>query len=216
MTDRQHVELVTDDGVRLAADARVPRGDRRGAAVICHPHPGFGGTRESWIVPVLQKALAAAGWWSLRFDFRGAGGSEGTQSGGHEEVRDVAAAIGVAEAESDGGPVRVGGGSFGAAVSLRRLLADDRASAWFGVAVPWSDELGLPLPAPEELADETRPLLFIHGSEDQFCPADRIRDIAARAPAGRIEVLPGADHFLQLSRQRLVELVTAFASEAGN
>src|SRR5438034_326876 len=65
----------------------------RGAAVLCHPHPLYGGSMSSAINPAMQRALEAKRWSSLRFNFRGVRLSEGRYGGGVAEVKDVSAAL---------------------------------------------------------------------------------------------------------------------------
>jgi alpha/beta superfamily hydrolase len=62
------------------------------AAVVCHPHPAFGGRMDNPLVVALAEACAAAGFSTVRFNFRGLDGSEGTPTGGLAEHEDVAAA----------------------------------------------------------------------------------------------------------------------------
>src|SRR5438477_382290 len=86
-----------------------------GRVVVCHPHPGFGGTMHIPFVVAMARALAAAGLRVLRFNFRGIGGSGGTPTGGLAEDRDVRAACALlrgAAPETSG--VAIAGYSFGA------------------------------------------------------------------------------------------------------
>ncbi|MCU1280588.1 MAG: Alpha/beta hydrolase, partial [bacterium] len=77
-------------GFTLQGEARVV--DGAPAAVVCHPHPAFGGRMDSPLVVALADAFAAAGWSTLRFNFRGLEQSEGTPTGGIAEHEDVGAA----------------------------------------------------------------------------------------------------------------------------
>ena len=56
------------------------------AAVVCHPHPLFGGTLHNKVVYQAAKALDACGGAVLRFNFRGTGRSDGTFDGPGERV----------------------------------------------------------------------------------------------------------------------------------
>ena len=86
--------FTTDDGVRLEGDLRLPDGPARGSAVICHPHPKHGGSKDHPILWALRNELAGArGLATLVFNFRGVMGSEGTYGGGHHETQDARAAI---------------------------------------------------------------------------------------------------------------------------
>src|ERR1700760_3100739 len=105
-------------GFTLAAEVEW----RAGAplAVVCHPHPAFGGRMDTPLVLDLADALAAAGWATLRFNFRGLEGSGGKPTGGQAEHEDVAAAV--AWARAAGAPrVALVGYSFGALMAARAV-----------------------------------------------------------------------------------------------
>src|SRR5690349_388187 len=98
--------------------AAPPPGAGPIAAVVCHPHPLFGGTLENKVVHSLARAASEAGLHVLRFNFRGAGGSEGRHDEGAGEVDDVRAAFDrVVELAGPGsgepGRLLVAGYSFG-------------------------------------------------------------------------------------------------------
>ena len=61
-------------------------------ALICHPHPSFGGTMENKVVTTLGRALRETGIPTLRFNFRGVGSSAGEYDAGNGETADAAAA----------------------------------------------------------------------------------------------------------------------------
>lgn len=87
------VEFPAADGLRLEGNLSPPNEPNGGAAVICHPHSQHGGSMDSWMMPVLQRALVADGWLALRFNFRGVGASEGSYDKGEGELKDVAGAV---------------------------------------------------------------------------------------------------------------------------
>ena len=72
------VEFESADGTRLEGDLLVPA-DARGSAVVCPPHPLYGGSRQDAVVGALSRAFVGAGLRVLRFDFRGGGGSAGVR-----------------------------------------------------------------------------------------------------------------------------------------
>ena len=84
--------LTTTDGIRLEAQIDVPDGVH-GAAVLCHPHPLYGGSMHDGVPDALFRALPARGIAAIRFNFRGVGASTGTHDKGDAERHDVAAAI---------------------------------------------------------------------------------------------------------------------------
>src|ERR1700719_3146739 len=88
------------------------------AAVVCHPHPMYGGSMYNNVVERILAAMWQAGYATLRFNFRGVGASDGEHDGGRGEVDDAAAAM--TYLRSQPGVARSGavmaGYSFGAMV----------------------------------------------------------------------------------------------------
>src|SRR5947209_5867137 len=105
------------------------------AALVCHPHPLFGGTLHNKVVFHTMKALNSFGFPVLRFNFRGAGLSHGEHDEGEGEVEDVRTALDWLDAEFHL-PLLFAGFSFGAAVGLRAACADNRVRAVIGVGTP--------------------------------------------------------------------------------
>jgi uncharacterized protein len=193
------VTFTTDDGVRLEGELRMPEGALRGTAAICHPHPRQGGSKDHPLLWALRNELAGnRGLATLSFNFRGVMGSEGTHGGGRDELRDVRAAIGRVHEVDPGLPTVLCGWSFGANVALREALDDDRPAALVLYGIPLSpSDLALPrLPAPAELRTVRRPVLFVAGDGDPYCPAEELRAYAAALHAGECALMAGTDHFL--------------------
>lgn len=205
------------DGLLLEGRLTRPERPNGGVAVVCHPHPLYGGSMDSWMPPVLQRALVGDGWIGLRFNFRGVGGSEGSYERGEGELADVAGAIerALAEAGDPEAPLVVGGWSFGALVSLRAALAEPRTAGWFGVSLPWRTRaVDVPTVDAAALASWRPPKLFVHGTRDQFCPVEVIRDIVARAAGPkRLVEIPGGDHFLAEHGDRIGAEVVALGRD---
>jgi uncharacterized protein len=176
----------------------------RGAAVFAHPHPLDGGTMHNKVVYRAAQALSRAGHGTLRFNFRGAGASEGTHDGGRGEVGDFRAALD--EAQRRGGlPLIAGGFSFGAAVALRAIENDPRVRAYIGVGLPVASTSGRDLPRPKV------PALFVVGERDIFGPPQTLREVVGGS--GEIVEVPGADHFLTGKLEVLQEAITRFLAE---
>ena len=132
------VTFLTEDGVRLEGELRMPDDPPRGSAVICHAHPKHGGSKDHPVLWSVRNELAGKrGLATLVFNFRGTMSSAGTYGGGRDELRDVRAAIGTVR-ERAAGPTLVFGWSFGASVSLREAFDDERASALARCSVPLS------------------------------------------------------------------------------
>jgi uncharacterized protein len=209
------VRIPVGGAFTLEADAVLR--DGAPAAVVCHPHPAFGGRMDNPLVVDLGDALAAAGWSAVRFNFRGLDGSEGTPTGGHREHEDVAAVVEWARAQ--GAPrVALVGYSFGALMAARALSDGTAVAAFAGVGFP-TTILGHD---PERVAhveralDRRAPWLFIGGDADQFCEVERLRGWVEGRPWARLQVLPGRGHFFAGPGEAadLCRRVTAFVTEA--
>ncbi len=184
----ESIRLLTSDGVGLDGDVAVPAGPRAGA-VVCHPHPLYGGDRHNPVVTSVVGALADAGVVALRFDFRGVGASEGAHGGGVSEVHDVVAALDELVTRCPDLPIWLVGYSFGSIVALS--VADVRAAGWVAIAPPLAAMGGRPA-----AADDPRPVHLIVAGHDQFSPPDTTASLTADWAATTTAVLPAADHFL--------------------
>jgi alpha/beta superfamily hydrolase len=143
------------------------------------------------VVVTVCLALAAAGWAALRFDFRGAGGSEGSFDGGDGEREDVKGAVDflLAEPNIDATGLAAVGYSFGAGVALHHATRDQRLQYMAGIALV-AQHYGDPF-----LDDDRRPKLFIGGENDRWAPPDALRQYVERLqPPKRLHIVPGADH----------------------
>src|SRR5919109_4257794 len=130
------IAFTSDDGLKLEGRLAIPEGVvPAGGAVVCHPHPQYGGTMSSRLVPAMQRALVNAGWAALRFNFRGVGRSEGSFEGGLGEVDDVLGAFEVVRQAQDG-PIAAVGWSFGALIALNAVGKDRDVASLTGVAPP--------------------------------------------------------------------------------
>ena len=204
MTIETHqLPVHTLDGLRLDADLGVPA-DARAAAVICHPHPRFGGNRFNPVVDTLYTELARAGVVVLRFDFRGVGDSEGTYGDGIDERLDVAAAIEQLALATDA-PLWLVGYSFGAFVGLD--VVHPRLEGWLAVAPP------LAMSATTRTAGaDHRPKHLLLPEHDQFgAPADTEAQVAGWT-ATHTTVLASADHFLAGRLQAVADWAVGIVS----
>ncbi|MGA8868139.1 MAG: alpha/beta fold hydrolase [Candidatus Sulfotelmatobacter sp.] len=181
------------------------------AAVVCHPHPLFGGTLHNKVVFHTMKALHSFGFPVLRFNFRGTGLSQGEHDHGNGEVEDVGAALDWLDAEFHL-PLLLAGFSFGAAVGLRAACPDERVKAVIGVGTPVA-----PVAADTELPrtysfdflrECAKPKLFVSGARDQFGPRARLEAlVASAADPKKLVVIEGADHFFEGRLRELREAI---------
>jgi len=176
------------DGAEGAA-AEDPGREPAAGALVAPPHPLFGGRMDNPVVSEIAYACSAAGIASLRFDWRGAGGSAGAPSG---EARDADADYAAALAhlaETVPGPLVACGYSFGAAAALR-AAAHPRVARLVLVALPPA------LADREALARLERPTLLLAGSRDELAPWRELQALLGEAQQdARLEVVPEADHF---------------------
>jgi uncharacterized protein len=160
------------------------------AAVICHPHPLFGGTMHNKVVYNAAKTMDALGIPVLRFNFRGAGLSAGEHDKGRGELGDVQAALDCLAAQFPGIPLLLAGFSFGSLVGLRVGCRDARVSELIGIGIPVnSSDFSF-------LANCPKPKLFVHGSNDKFGARKKVEEtVAALTGENRLVVVEDADHF---------------------
>ena len=164
------------------------------AALVCHPHPVFGGTLHNKVVFQAMKALNGFGFPTLRFNFRGAGLSGGEHDQGRGEMHDVRAAMDWLEREYHL-PMMLAGFSFGAAVGLRAACPDPRVSALIALGLPVAPIDGRSYDF-EFLQNCAPPKLFVSGSQDVFGPRAQLeRTIELCADPKKLVWIDGADHF---------------------
>jgi alpha/beta superfamily hydrolase len=193
------VTFITDDAVQLEGELRMPDVPPSATAVICHPHPQHGGSKDHPILWAVRNELAGVrGIAVLAFNFRGVMGSGGVYGGGQDEVRDVRAAISRVRQAAPDRPTALIGWSFGANVALRTCLDQPTVAALAMIGVPLRPkDLSLPpLPGTAELQALRRPVLVLCGDNDEYCPADEARTFVDRFPDGRLVVIGGTNHFL--------------------
>jgi alpha/beta superfamily hydrolase len=212
----EHITFVTDDGLTLEGEIHRPAGTVRAGAVICHPHPRYGGSKDHPVLWALRIELTRRGFVVLAFNFRGVMGSEGISGTGADEPADVRAALDRIGAEAQDRPLFLAGWSFGANVALRTAIEDDRPRALALLALPLSDMSSdlPPRPEPERLARYVRPVLLVAGEDDHLCPVPELLGVAGQIPKVRVEVIPGANHFFAKKERVTAEVVAAFAEEA--
>lgn len=197
---------------RLEAMLNAGHPDAKYAAVVCHPHPMYGGTLHNKVVFNAMKAVNGFGFPALRFNFRGTGLSHGKHDHGKGEVEDVQTALDWMAKEFNL-PLILSGFSFGAAVGLRAACPDERVKFLIG--------LGLPV-APIEgrsynfgfLGHCAKPKLFVSGSEDVFGPKEILEHtVAASANPKKLVWIDGVDHFFAGKLPQMREAIEGWVRE---
>jgi len=166
-------------------------GSAPAGAVVCHPHPQYGGSMYNNVVEAALEALWDKGFATLRFNFRGVGESEGSYGGGTGEAQDAASAITYMRTRPglEDAPMVLVGYSFGA------------AAAWQAAPQAGALEALVLIAAPLRMMDtQSAPrignILLIAGSQDSFCPPVELEQLSARLGKGAsFRVIEGADHF---------------------
>jgi alpha/beta superfamily hydrolase len=200
--------MIQADTIQLEAQIREPKEIFRGAVVVCHPHPVYGGTMDNRVVYRAAKAVSEAGFVALRFNFRGVGGSTGQFDHGIGEKDDVVSAIDWLEKNYPGLPLALAGYSFGAWVGLQVGCADRRIRALTG--------LGLPLDMYDFgfLIDNSKPALYIVGDRDEFCSKESLQQLAVRLPsASMVRPIENAEHFFTGHVEVVEKLIFDFFRE---
>ena len=203
---------------RLEALLNAGRENATHAAVVCHPHPLFGGTLHNKVVFHTMKALNSFGFPVLRFNFRGTGLSQGEHDYAVGEVDDVRTALDWLDSEFHL-PLIFAGFSFGAAIGLRAACEDARVRATIGLGLPVA-----PLPAESQqprvytfefLANCTKPKLFVSGARDQFGPKAQLEALVASLPEPKkLVTIEGGDHFFAGRLHELREVIETWLNEA--
>jgi len=190
--------LLTGPAGRLECIADVPEGQARAAtAVLCHPHPQHGGTMHNKVVTIMERALRELGLRTVRFNFRGAGDSEGEFDDGAGELDDLLAVVEWVRRARPDDDLWMGGFSFGAWISLR--AAQDLPVRTLISIAPPVERYGF-----GELLPPNCPWLVVQGDEDDVVSPKAVYawvEQLDRKP--ELVVMEGTGHFFH---RRLMDL----------
>jgi len=192
------LERLTIDGPAgaLETDLNDPGEPRRGIALIAHPNPVQGGTKDNKVVTTLAKTLFGLGYIAVRPNFRGVGASAGSFDEGNGETEDLLAVAHYANDRFGDLPLLLAGFSFGAFVQTRVAQALT------------AERLVLVGPAVNRFPAATVPAdtLVIHGEVDDVVPLAAVLDWA-RPQQLPIVVVPGGEHFFHGRLHVLAQIV---------
>ena len=197
----------------LSFEGVVAQPDAQGGpwpgVVICHPHPQHGGSMDNNVVLALAFGLAEEGFVTLRFNFRGVGGSEGEHGQGETEFEEVLGALDLIKAWPDTrGKIGLVGYSFGSGVVLRHESVQKEADA-VALVSP-----ALRYVSDSPLKERKIPSLIVAGDRDRLVESDKLAeelDTFAQRPSSQI--FDGVDHFWYGQEGRLVPEVAKFFIE---
>src|SRR5687768_17350329 len=188
--------LIDGPAGNIETDINDPGGSRRGIALIAHPNPLQGGTKDNKVVTTLAKAFYALGYVAARPNFRGIGATQGSHDGGRGEADDLVAVAAHLQGEFGALPLVLAGFSFGSFVQTRvaRRLKAER--------------MVLVGPAVSRFPAETVPAdtLVIHGEHDEVVPLAAVLDWA-RPQDLPVVVVPGGEHFFHGRLNLLSDIV---------
>lgn len=202
-----HVSIPGPAGV-LEARVEAPHDALPGRfGVICHPHPLHGGTLDNKVVHTLARAFQQLGLPTIRFNFRGVGGSAGRHDDGRGETGDAVAAVDWGRARWPLAEPWLAGFSFGAAVAMRAAAAVSAAKL-VTVSPPVGHAAAQDLPA------VSCPWLIVQGDADEVVDCSAVLGWARTLDQHpTVRVLAGAGHFFHGRLHELRELVAGWAAE---
>jgi alpha/beta superfamily hydrolase len=176
----------------------------RGGAVVAPPHPMMGGSMDSPVATELGIAASDQGYVSLRFNWRGVGGSAGLKSSEVEVAdTDYCAALDFME-ESVDGPIIACGYSWGAVTAARVSADRPRVRKLALVAPPAS------MPDVDAVKALGKPILVIAGDRDEYVPLDPLRALVDEIEGSELVVLEGVDHFFMAGLADIGRIVRGF------
>ncbi len=195
---------------RLEAILKEPNPDPSAVALVLHPHPLGGGTMHNKVVFRAFAALNDVGLTTLRINFRGVGQSTGQHDQGHGELDDARAGLDYLAQHYAGKTIAVCGFSFGALVGMNVGMRDERVQFLISIGTPVGKyDFGF-------LRQCTKPLLFVHGENDEFGSVEQLKQLIAElkpTTAVTLVVIPEADHFFANRLDELKEAIKAWVSE---
>jgi alpha/beta superfamily hydrolase len=188
-------EQITFASGELTLEAMIARPDtstvERGA-VVCHPHPLYGGSMHNNVVEAALEAMWRLGWATLRFNFRGVGQSEGEHSGGTGEADDAAAAVRFLARELviSSQKIVLAGYSFGAMAALNAASRLTDLGGLMLIALP------LRMTDADALQQFKAPIILAAGDHDNYCQPAQLQAIhQALGSRAQLKIIHGADHF---------------------
>ncbi len=196
---QQREFYLTGPAGRLECISDAPEADkaRPVTAVLCHPHPQHGGTMRNKVVTIMERALRESGLRTVRFNFRGTGGSVGEFDNGNGELDDLQAVVEWVRKTRPEDDLWLGGFSFGAWISLR--AAQDLPVRMLISVAPPVERYGF-----DKLVAPNCPWLVVQGDEDEVVSPRAVFDwIDSLDRRPELVVMEGSDHFFH---RRLMDL----------
>ena len=198
---------------QLEAILKEPRAgaeQRKGVALLLHPHPLGGGTMHNKVVFRAGSALNDAGLTVLRFNFRGVGQSTGAHDEGRGEKDDVRVGLDYLSENYPSQPITLAGFSFGSRVGTEVAINDERVVRLICIGTP-VDKYDFSF-----LENCRKPILFVHGEHDEFGSVANLLALVSRLPSeaeAQLEVIPNCGHFFDDKLDDLKRVITDWVKE---
>ena len=167
-------------------------------AILCHPHPLYGGNMDDAIVRIVEKALSNQRISTLRFNFRGTGFSEGKHDDGNGEVEDLLSIFNWVSDSYKPEKIIIAGYSFGAVIAAKSTLQIK------------SDLVLLVAPPTRAIRPDfftESAVVAITGSQDDFVNNKDLASLVEKSPNLKVTVIDGADHFFSGKQTNLYTII---------
>ncbi len=179
----------------------------KGGMVLCHPHPLYGGEMRNQVLFVAHNTALDEGFATLRFNFRGVGGSGGVYDEGVGEQEDVRSAIEYLTSQMNQGdvPILLVGYSFGAWVGLPVAMEMDQVRGMVAISPP------LEIWDFNDLKECEKEKLIIGGDKDDFCPISLLKEWFGQLKEPKsLSIIQGADHFYSFHAYHIAQPLREF------
>ncbi len=196
---------------KLEAILKEPKGDVKGVALVCHPHPLGGGTMHNKVVFRAAAGLIDAGLITMRFNFRGVGNSTGEHDEGDGERQDVLDALAFLNENYPDQPITLAGFSFGSRVGTEVGMTDDRIVRLISIGTPVDKyrDFGF-------LENLRKPILFVHGDSDEFGSVENLNELIAKVSAvtdTSVKIFENCGHFFDEHLTQLRNVINDWVLE---
>ena len=198
---------VTIQSSGLKLEGLLGENDGEKAVVVTHPHPLYGGSMRNNVVGAIVEAYQKAQYTTLRFNFRGVEGSQGSYDNGVGEQQDVEAALQYLVSLKKK-PIDLAGYSYGAFVNALGIDIFQQATRLVMVAPPVSFiDFGF-------LDRSAKIELVIAGTNDSYGPPAEIERLLPKwNREAKLVVVEDADHFFGNHTAKLVDILSAFLNK---
>ncbi len=198
------VRIPVEDG-KITIEGLFEQGRIGRNAVLCHPHPLYGGNMYNNVVQTARQAFAGLGWSTLRFNFRGTGASGGHSAQGLKDAEDLSSISEYLDAHFPG-RIDFAAYSYGAWATMEAIRMGLSPDSIVLISPPldFISFEGLKLP--------DVPRLVTVGNQDDFCSVESLGKWLSSQPGAPVtpEIFPGVDHFYWGAERNLSAKIEAF------